>query len=119
MEARMSRVQTASERITEEVTSWPGVEAGPGSRGEFAFTVGGHEVGHLHGDHAAHFGFGAKVGAELKAAGRVVDHPVFPGKPGPAARRIETDDDVREVIELMRLNYDRVVARYGLPAEAA
>jgi hypothetical protein len=25
-----------------------------------------------------------------------------------AARRIETDDDVREVIDLMRLNYDRV-----------
>jgi len=110
---------TGHERITEEVTSWPGVEAGPGRRGEFAFTVSGHEVGHLHGDHAAHFGFGAKVGAELKAQGRVVDHPVFPGKPGPAAHRIETDDDVREVIELIRLNYDRVVARYGLPAEAA
>jgi hypothetical protein len=115
----MSRAQTASERITEEVTSWPGVEAGPGSRGEFGFRVDGHEVGHLHGDHAAHFSFGAKVGAELKADGRVVDHPVFPGKPGPAARRIETDDDVREVIELMRLNYDRIVARYGLSAEAA
>jgi Family of unknown function (DUF5519) len=115
----MSREQTASERITEEVTSWPGVEAGPGSRGEFAFTVGGHEVGHLHGDHAAHFSFGAKAGAELKAQGRVVDHPVFPGKPGPAARRIETEDDVREVIELMRLNYDRVVDRFGLPAPAA
>jgi Family of unknown function (DUF5519) len=115
----MSREQTASERITEEVTSWPGVEAGPGSRGEFGFRVGGHEVGHLHGDYAAHFSFGAKVGAELKAQGRVVDHPVFPGKPGPAARRIESDDDVREVIELMRLNYERVVDRYGLPADAA
>jgi Luciferase len=77
------------------------------------------EIGHLHGDHAAHFGFGAKLGAELKADGRVVDHPVFPGKPGPAARRIETDEDVAEVIELIRLNYDRVVERYGLPAEAA
>jgi hypothetical protein len=115
----MSEEQRASERITEEVTSWPGVEAGPGSRGEFAFTVGGHEVGHLHGDYAAHFMFGAKLGAELKAQGRVVDHPVFPGKPGPAARRIETEDDVREVIELMRINYDRVAERYGFPAEAA
>ncbi len=27
-----------------------------------------------------------------------------------AARRIEDDDDVREVIALMRLNYDRVAA---------
>lgn len=113
----MTTTQTASERITEEVTSWPAVEAGIGSRGEWGFTVGRHQFGHLHGDHAAHFSFPAKIGAELKRQGRVVDHPVFPGKPGPAARRIETDDDVRDVIALLRTNYDRVVERYGLPGE--
>jgi hypothetical protein len=113
----MSRSQTASERITEEVTSWPGVTAGPGRRGEFAFKLGTHEVGHLHGDHAAHFGFPKEVGLSLREQGRVVDHPVFPGKPGAAARAIEDEDDVRDVIELMRLNYDRIVARYGLPDE--
>jgi hypothetical protein len=48
---------TASQRITAEVTSWPGVVAGPGRRGEFAFTVGGRALGHLHGDRAAHFSF--------------------------------------------------------------
>jgi hypothetical protein len=106
---------TASERITQEVTSWPGVEAGPGSRGEFAFTVGRRQIGHLHGEHAAHFSFPKQVWTELFAQGRVVHHPVFPGKEGPAARRIEGEDDVREVIALLRLNYDRVVARYGLP----
>ncbi|HSJ18570.1 MAG TPA: luciferase family protein [Solirubrobacterales bacterium] len=111
-----TRYQTASERITEEVTSWPGVEAGPGSRGEFSFNVGRREIGHLHGDHAAHFMFPKQVGLELKAEGRVVDHPVFPGKPGPAARRIADEDDIADVIELMRLNYDRVVARYGVGA---
>ncbi|HSD23115.1 MAG TPA: luciferase family protein [Solirubrobacterales bacterium] len=115
----MSQTRSASERITEEVTSWDGVESGYGKRGEFGFYVNGHEVGHLHGDHAAHFSFGGEIGTELKEQGRVVDHPVFPGKPGPAARRIETDEDVREVIELMRLNYDRIVARYGLPSISA
>jgi hypothetical protein len=114
----MSRTQTASERITEEVTSWPGVSAGPGRRGEFAFKVGTHEIGHLHGDHAAHFFFPKGVWAELRDAERIGHHPVFPDKEGPAARRIEADDDVRDVIELMRLNYDRVVARYGVPAAA-
>ena len=113
------RTQTASERITEEVTSWPGIEAGPGKRGEFAFALGGHEIGHLHGDHSAHFFFGKQVGPELKGEGRVVDHPVFPGKPGPAARRIEDEADVREVIALLRLNYDRAVARHGLPEDSA
>src|SRR3954452_24684381 len=100
----------ANERITREVTSWPGVEAGPGRRGEFAFTVAGRGIGHLHGDHAAHFGFPREVGAELRAAGRVGPHPVNPHSTKMAARRIENDADVRDVIELMRLNYDRVVA---------
>jgi hypothetical protein len=111
----MTQVRTASEQITEEATSWPGVEAGVGRRGEFGFRVGRREIGHLHGDHAAHFSFPKQVWAELFEQGRVVHHPVFPGKPGPAARRIEGEDDVRDVIGLLRLNYDRVIARYGLP----
>lgn len=102
---------SASEQITREVTSWPGVEAGPGRRGEFAFRVGRRELGHLHGDHAAHFAFPKDVWTELFAAGRVVHHPVFPGKEGPAARRIATGDDIRDVIALMRLNYERMTAR--------
>ena len=103
--------RTASEQITAEVTSWPEVEAGSGRRGELAFWVRGREVGHLHGDRAAHFMFPKEVGLRLTAQGRVVDHPVFPGKPGPAARRIESEADVRDVIELLRLNYERIVAR--------
>jgi Family of unknown function (DUF5519) len=102
--------ERASERITREVTSWPGVEAGPGRRGEFAFTVEGREIGHLHGDRAAHFGFPRDVGAELRAAGRVGPHPVNPHSTKMASRWIEGDDDVAEVIALMRLNYERVVA---------
>ena len=113
----MTETQTASQRITEEVTSWPGVEAGPGRRGEFAFRVGRREIGHLHGDRAAHFSFPKDVWRRLHEEGRIVDHPVFPGKQGPAARRIDDDADVRDVIELVRLNYDRVVARHGLPAD--
>jgi Family of unknown function (DUF5519) len=103
-----------SERIIQEVGSWPGVEVGPGDRGELAFRVGRRELGHLHGDHAAHFGFPKAVWHELHDAGRITDHPVFPGRAGPASRRIAGDADVEDVIALMRLNYDRVVARYGL-----
>ena len=107
----MSNVQTAAERINDTVTSWPGVEAGPGRRGEFAFKLGGREIGHLHGDRAAHFAFPKDVWAELVEQGRAVEHPVFPGRAGLASRRIESDSDVDDVIELMRLNYDRLVAR--------
>ena len=111
----MTKTRTPSEQITEEVTSWPGVSAGPGRRGEFAFRLGRREIGHLHGDRAAHFSFPKDVGIALRKEGRVVDHPVFPGKPGPAARAIADEADVRDVIELLRLNYDRAVARDGLP----
>ncbi|HEY1359627.1 MAG TPA: luciferase family protein [Thermoleophilaceae bacterium] len=107
----MGAISSRADRIAEEVTSWPGIEAGHGSRGEFGFKLGRREIGHLHGDRAAHFMFGRQLGLKLKAEGRVVDHPVFPGKAGPGARRIESDDDVGEVIELMRLNYDRLRAR--------
>ncbi len=111
----MTTTLTASEQITAEVTSWPGVEAGFGRRGEFGFTLGRREIGHLHGDRALHIGFPKAVWHELYDAGRIDYHPVFPGKPGYAARLIETHDDVRDVIALLRLNYDRAVERHGLP----
>jgi Family of unknown function (DUF5519) len=102
---------TASEQITAEVTSWPGVSAGPGSRGEFGFTVGRKQIGHLHGDRVAHFGFPKAVWHELFDAGRIDYHPVFPGKPGFGARAIRDEDDVRDVIAMLRLNYERVAAK--------
>jgi hypothetical protein len=115
----MTEARTPSTQITEEVTSWPGVTAGAGRRGEFAFKVGRHEIGHLHGDHAAHFFFPKDVWDELMGDGRIAPHPVFPDKRGPAARRIETDEDTRDVIALMRLNYDRVVAEHGVATPEA
>jgi hypothetical protein len=109
----MTQKQTASQRITEEVSSWPGVEAGPGARGEFGFTVAGHRIGHLHGDHVAHFGFPRDVGSELRAQGRVGPHPVNPHSTKLAARRIATEVDIQDVIALLRLNYDRVTTHQG------
>jgi hypothetical protein len=104
-------MESASEQITREVCSWPGVEAGFGRRGEFAFRLGRRELGHLHGDRSAHFFFPATVWDELQAQHRIAPHPVFPGKRGPASRRIESDEDVAEVIALLRLNYERASTR--------
>ena len=111
----MTRTQTASEQITEEVTSWPGIVAGAGSRGEFAFKLGRREIGHLHGDRVLHIGFPKAVWHDLFEQGRIEYHPVFPDKPGYAARKIAGQDDVRDVIALLRLNYDRAIEHHGLP----
>jgi hypothetical protein len=114
-EAAVTETQSASAQITDEVTSWRGIEAGPGRRGELAFRLGRREIGHLHGDHAAHFTFPKDVWIELFEQGRIVDHPVFPGKIGPAARRIESQEDVDDVIALLRLNYDRLASHHLMP----
>jgi hypothetical protein len=111
----MATTHTASETITEEVTSWPRVVAGHGDRGEFSFKLGRREIGHLDGDRVLHIGFPKAVWHELHDAGRIDYHPVLPGRPGYASRALETEDDVRDAIALLRLNYDRGVARHGVP----
>jgi len=107
--------KTPFDAIDEEISSWPGIAADTGSRGEHSFRLGKREIGHLHGSRVAHFGFPKDVWHELFDAGRIGYHPVFPGKPGFGARAISSDEDVDDVIALMRLNYDRVVAKHGLP----
>ena len=100
------------------MASWPGVAEGPGARGGLAFKIGRREFGHLHGDRVAHFGFPRALGEALRAEGRVGPHPVRPDHPSWAARTIEDDADVVDVIALLRLNYDRVVARFGFTGQA-
>lgn len=95
------------DRITEIVTSWPGVSAMTGSRGEWSFRLGKRELGHLHGNSVAHFFFDKTTWQDLAAEGRITHHPIFPGKVGPAARRMTSEADVLDVIALLRLNYDR------------
>lgn len=114
----MSNREGAGQEIVEEVTGWPGMEASTGGRGELSLKLGRREIGHLHGDHALHLGLPKAVWHELHEQGRIDYHPVFPGQPGYAARRIENDADVRDVIALLRLNYDRAVERHGVPGGA-
>ena len=96
-----------SVRVAAEVLTWPGTDAGWGDRGEHALQAHGQELGHLHGDRVAHFGFPRDVGEALRAAGRVDPHPVNPHSPKLAGHRIDRPDDVEDVLALLRLNYDR------------
>lgn len=106
---------TPSARIFATATQWPGVTlTGPGERGEMSLVLGRLEVGHLHGDHVAHFAFGRELGQRLRDEGHVEPHPIT-DKPMLGARRIASPGDVEDVLELLGLNYDRLVARYGLP----
>lgn len=104
----MANQRSPQERIVDAVMSWPGVSVGTGGLGELAVRLGPREIGHLHGDAAAHFGFPRHVWIELRKQGRIELHPMFPGFVGPAARRMLNDGDVGDVIELLRLNYERM-----------
>jgi hypothetical protein len=108
---------TPSAQIAEAVAAWPEVETMRGRKGELAFRVGRRELGHLHGDHTVHLAFPKDVWVELREQNRIAEHPVFPGRAGPAVRQIEDDADVRDVIELLRLNYDRIIADPTAAAE--
>jgi hypothetical protein len=115
----MSTTQTASEQIVETVSAWPQVQVGPNARGGLAFFVGSREFGHLHGDHVMHTWFPKERWHELEAAGRISEHPVFPGRVGPAARRITGAADIADVILLLRINYDGLLARDARSAQVA
>lgn len=95
--------------VLDVVGQWPGVSLHRGSRGELSVRVGRVEIGHMHGTSVAHFGFPKPQLAELMQEGRVERHPV--NVPGWAARRIRTPADVNDVVELFRLNYERVRER--------
>lgn len=100
-----------SRRIAAEILTWAGTDSAIGSFGELSFRIGRREIGHLHGDAAAHFFFPLAVWEDLLAEGRITEHPVFLGRKGPAARRIRNDADVEDVLAMMRLNHARLPGR--------
>lgn len=98
-----------SECIIVEVIVWPGVILEYGCCGELFFKVVCKEIGYLYGDYSVYFGFLCEMFIELHEAGCVIYYLVFLGKDGLAVWCINGDDDVREVIVLLWLNYERVV----------
>ena len=98
------------DRIEAEVSGWPGVEAKAHRFSGVEFRLGGHEIGHLHGDVLADLPFPRRVREELVAEGRAQLHHVLP-ETGWTSYRIRGLEDVEGAIELFRLNYDRLVER--------
>jgi Family of unknown function (DUF5519) len=103
-------VASIGERIGREVTGWPDVEEKPHRFGGVEFRVNGHEIGHLHGDRLADLPFPVRMRKELVAAGKARLHHVLP-QTGWVSYPIRSEEDVDGVLELFRLNYERLTAR--------
>ena len=99
------------DRIVRAVTSWDGITTQIGGFGETEFYVNGRMIGHVHGDHQADIPFPRKIRDQLVAEGRTGPHHVHPDS-GWTTRYIHTDTDAEAVIELLRINYDRVTSRH-------
>jgi hypothetical protein len=93
-------------RIEGEVGSWPGVTVRPHRFGGREFRLGRRELGHLHGDRFADLPFKRTIRDMLVETGRAEPHHVLPDS-GWVTKRIRSDEDVDEVIELFRLSYER------------
>ncbi len=103
------------ERFRRAVTAWPGITTASGEYGETDFLVNGRSIGHVHGGYQADIPFPRRIRDELVAAGRTGPHHVHPDS-GWTTLYIRADADVEEAVALLRLNYDRVVARHGVPS---
>ena len=99
-------MEDISGRIEREVGSWEGVTTHAHRFGGLAFRLGRRELGHLHGERWADLPFHRRVRDMLVETGRAQPHHVLPHT-GWVSRQIRDEGDVREVIELFRLSYER------------
>ena len=100
----------AGELIRETVTSWSGVEAVPHRFGGIEYRYGRKEMGHVHGDRLADLPLPRKLHDEVIATGRAQPHHVLPDT-GWVSIWMGGPDDAANVIELLRMQYDRYVEK--------
>ncbi|HKG89856.1 MAG TPA: luciferase family protein [Nitrososphaeraceae archaeon] len=100
----MSRIL---ETIKKEILSWPYVTAEAHRFGGIEFCLSKREMGHIHGDRLADLPFPMSMRNELVNSGRVRTHHVLP-QSGWVSYWIRGEDDIPAVIELFKLQYQRL-----------
>jgi hypothetical protein len=101
-------VKGAQGRISEVVTSWPGVTLQPHRFGGVEYVIGRREVGHIHGDHLVDIPFPKRVRDEIVFAGRAQPHHVLPGS-GWVSFYLRQESDVEQAIALLHESYEIAV----------
>ena len=79
------------------------------------FHVGGHEIGHLHGERTADLPFPPHIRDELLASGRLSPDHVVPDSTW-VSRRVNGPEDVVAIVELFRVSYEHAVAQPPRPS---
>ena len=95
-----------AEQIRDAVMAWPGVTAVPHRFGGIEYRYGKKEMGHVHGDRLADLPVPRRLHDQLIAAGRAQPHHVLP-ETGWISVWIRSADDIADVIEIFRVQYER------------
>jgi hypothetical protein len=98
-------VRGAQAKLTEAVTSWPGVSAQPHRFGGVEYGLGKREIGHIHGDSLVDIPFPKKVRDEIVSTGRAQPHHILP-ETGWVSFYIRQEHDVEAAIALLRESYE-------------
>ncbi|MEI2581132.1 luciferase domain-containing protein [Scytonema sp. PRP1] len=105
--------------IVGEVQTWQGVTVAPHRFGGIEFQINNREIGHLHGDYQADIPFTARIRKELVESDKASAHHIYPNS-GWISFYIHGVEDVSLLLELLRMNYDRLAKnRLTVKAEAA
>jgi hypothetical protein len=91
------------------VEKWDGVTIHDHRFGGIEFRLGRRELGHLHRSFAD-LPFPRRIRDELVSAGRAQPHHILP-ESGWITVSMQTEADVRNVIELLRENYERAMVK--------
>jgi hypothetical protein len=103
-------------RITEAVTSWPGVTVQPHRFGGVEYAIGRREIGHIHGDHLVDIPFPKRVRDEIVAAGRAGPHHILP-ETGWVSFYLRQETDVEQAIALLRESYEIAIKQKSRTTE--
>ena len=91
--------------VEREVLRWPGVTSEPGRFGATSFRYGKREIGHIHYDRIADLPVTTEMREDILARGRARPHRA--GVKGYISYRLEDQEDVSVVLEILGTNYVR------------
>ncbi len=95
-------------RLEALLRDWPRVETAPHRFGGVEFRVDRREIGHVHPNGMLDLPFPVRMRRDLVSAGRAKAHQMLPNT-GWVTFRIRSEHDLPAAVDLLRLNYDRMV----------
>lgn len=100
--------QDFSARLETLLKEWPRVESALHRFGGLEFRVDRREIGHVHPSGLLDLPFPVRMRRDLVSSGRAEAHRMLPHS-GWVTFRIRTENDLPAAVELLRLNYQRLI----------